>query len=121
VTHTPSRSWLLALGLLAASAGLCWSAFSALRAERLRHAQAEDGARLLLAQKIAADAQRALEDLRRAAELLASEASIRALLAAPTAAERQLGAERLAAAATRLGATSIRCARRRRPLAACRR
>lgn len=104
----PPRSWLYALGLLAACAGLCGSALSALRAERLRHAQAEDGARLLLAQKIAADAQRALQDLRRAAELLASDASIRALLGAPTAAERRLGAERLAAAAARLDATSVR-------------
>lgn len=99
---------LLALGLLAAFGVPSWIALSAQRAERLRREQVEDTARLLLVQRIAADAERSLQDWRRAAALLASDPRIRAPFVAPSEAGRQSGSERLAEAADILGVKSIR-------------
>lgn len=98
---------LLALGLLAAIGVPSWIALSAQRAEHARREQAEDAARLLLAQRIAADAERSVRDLRQAAMLLASDRQIRASFATPGDAERQLAGRRLAEAAGVLRMTSL--------------
>lgn len=102
------RLALFALGLLAACGLPSWIALSAQRSERLRRERSEDTARLLLAQRIAADAERSVQALRRATALLASDSRLRALFAAPTEADRRSGSERLAEAAGLLGAKSIR-------------
>jgi hypothetical protein len=98
---------LLALGLLAALGVPSWIALSTQRAERQRREQSEEAARLLLAQRIAAGAERSVRDLRQATELLASDRQIRALFAAPGDAERQLAARRLAEAAGVLAPVSL--------------
>lgn len=105
------RIWLLpslALGLLAALGAAGWFTLSAQRAERLRREQVEDGARLLLVQRIAADADHAVRRARRAAERLASEAWVRASFAAPIAGERRSVSDRLVDAAGLIGAAAIR-------------
>lgn len=102
------RPLLLAFGLLAALSWPSWIAYSAQRAERQRREQVEDTARLLLVQRIAADAERSLQGWRRAAALLASDPRVRALFVASSEAGRPSGSERLAEAADLLGVTSIR-------------
>lgn len=98
---------LLALGLLAALGVPSWIALSAQRSERLRREQTEDVARLLLAQRMAAETERSVRDLRQATVLLASDRQIRILFATPSEAERQLAGRRLAEAAGVLGVTSL--------------
>jgi hypothetical protein len=98
---------LLALGLLVALGVPSWIALSAQRSERGRREQTEDAARLLLAQRMAAETERSVRDLRRATVLLASDRQIRTLFATPSEAERQLAGRRLAEAAGVLGVTSL--------------
>jgi len=98
---------LLAFGLLAALGVPSWIALSAQRSERQRRDQTEDSARLLLAQRIAAEAERSVRDLRQAVVLLASDSEIRRSFAAPGEVGRQLAGRRLAEAEGLLGAMSL--------------
>lgn len=98
---------LLALGLLVALAVPSWIALSMQRSESLQREQADDAARLVIAQRIAAEVDHSISAWRRATLLLASEPPVRSLFAAPTEVERQQGVERLSEATDVLGLASI--------------